>query len=36
MISRVRKEDEMLRREFGREWEEWAGEVRWKLIPWVY
>ncbi|KAI0644081.1 hypothetical protein C8Q79DRAFT_1105101 [Trametes meyenii] len=33
---RVGTEDAHLRRVFGAQWEEWAGRVRWKLVPWVY
>jgi len=29
-------EDGMLKREFGKEWEEWAGRVRWNVIPYVF
>ncbi|KAI0357023.1 ICMT-domain-containing protein [Trametes cingulata] len=36
LVRRVRKEDEVLRGEFGREWEEWAGRVPYALIPYVY
>ena len=32
---RMRVEDEMMHGRFGKEWEEWAAKVRWKLIPWV-
>ncbi|KAI0666390.1 hypothetical protein C8Q78DRAFT_1083008 [Trametes maxima] len=33
---RVGTEDAHLRRVFGAQWEEWAGRVRWKLVPWVF
>ncbi|PPQ85014.1 hypothetical protein CVT25_010403 [Psilocybe cyanescens] len=33
---RLNAEDEMLRKEFGKEWEMWARRVRYKLIPGVY
>ncbi|KAI0368488.1 hypothetical protein BV20DRAFT_915433, partial [Pilatotrama ljubarskyi] len=33
--KRVGTEDAELHRVFGAEWEEWAGRVRWTLIPWV-
>ncbi|KAI0357021.1 ICMT-domain-containing protein [Trametes cingulata] len=36
LVRRVRKEDEVLRGEFGREWEEWAGRVPYALVPYVY
>ena len=35
-LVRIKKEDEMLRKEFGKEWEEWAKRVRWKVIPWLF
>jgi len=28
-------EDRMLKREFGKEWEEWARMVRWNIIPYI-
>ncbi|KAI0356764.1 ICMT-domain-containing protein [Trametes cingulata] len=36
MLRRVPKEDEVLRREFGAQWEEWASRVRYALVPYVY
>ncbi|KAH7926688.1 hypothetical protein BV22DRAFT_1032563 [Leucogyrophana mollusca] len=36
LMRRTRKEDVMLKREFGQEWEEWAERVRYRLIPGVY
>jgi len=36
MSTRLRKEDEMLQKEFGGQWEAWRKEVRWKLLPGVY
>lgn len=36
LFARVPKEDAMLRREFGREWEEWACRVPYKLMPLLY
>lgn len=35
LTSRAPKEDETLRRKFGREWEEYAEVVRWRFIPYV-
>jgi len=35
MVLRTDKEDAMLRKEFS-EWEQWAGKVPWKLIPFIY
>ena len=34
--KRVLTEDRELHRVFGSRWEEWAGRVRWRLVPWVY
>ncbi|EPQ61335.1 ICMT-domain-containing protein [Gloeophyllum trabeum ATCC 11539] len=36
VIGRAPREDEMMKRQFGKEWEEWAARVPYKLIPWVY
>jgi len=36
LLARMSKEDNALRREFGKKWEEWAERVPYKLIPWVY
>ncbi|KAF9483414.1 hypothetical protein BDN70DRAFT_960801 [Pholiota conissans] len=36
MWRRMPREDELLRKEFGREWEEWAANVRWRIVPYVY
>jgi protein-S-isoprenylcysteine O-methyltransferase Ste14 len=36
LLSRIAKEDRALRREFGREWDEWAARVPCVLIPCVY
>ncbi len=36
MITRPRKEDELLKKEFGKKWEEWAEAVPSRLIPGVY
>ena len=35
MIRRANVEDQVLRKEFGKEWEEWARVVRYKFIPGV-
>jgi len=35
LVRRSFTEDGMLKREFGKEWEEWAGRVRWNVIPYV-
>ncbi len=36
VFSRVRTEDEMLKKTFGREWEEWASRTPCVLLPWIY
>ena len=36
MITRPRKEDELLKKEFGKKWEAWAEAVPSRLIPGVY
>lgn len=33
---RMNKEDEMLKRTFGKEWEEWAERVPYRLVPGIY
>jgi len=33
LVGRAEIEDQVLRREFGKEWEEWARVVRYKFIP---
>jgi protein-S-isoprenylcysteine O-methyltransferase Ste14 len=35
LISRTKVEDEMLKKEF-REWDEWARQVPYRLLPFVY
>ena len=35
-VRRVSMEDEVLRKEFGSEWEEWAKKTPYKLLPLVY
>lgn len=32
-MCRADVEDQVLRKEFGKEWEEWAQTVRYKFIP---
>ncbi|KAJ6467864.1 hypothetical protein C8R45DRAFT_909671 [Mycena sanguinolenta] len=34
--TRMRKEDEMLKGRFGKEWEEWAARVPYKIVPGVF
>ncbi|TFK54019.1 ICMT-domain-containing protein [Heliocybe sulcata] len=36
VVARVPKEDEMLKKRFGQEWEDWARKVPNRLIPWVF
>jgi protein-S-isoprenylcysteine O-methyltransferase Ste14 len=36
LIARTRAEDRMLRREFGKQWTEWAARTPWRLFPGVY
>ncbi|KAI0670384.1 hypothetical protein C8Q78DRAFT_991972 [Trametes maxima] len=36
LCSRIRKEDEVLCREFGSEWQAWAKKTPYKLIPFIY
>ena len=36
VFSRVPTEDRLLKEEFGKEWEKWAKETRYKLIPFIF
>ena len=36
LMRRMEKEDRVLRKEFGEQWEGWAGRTRYRLIPFVY
>ena len=36
LMRRVGEEDRVLRKEFGKEWEAWAGRTQYRLIPFVY
>ncbi|EGN98771.1 hypothetical protein SERLA73DRAFT_54641, partial [Serpula lacrymans var. lacrymans S7.3] len=36
LFMRYPAEDEMMKKEFGKEWEEWAGRVKYWLIPGIY
>lgn len=36
VLSRVPKEDMMMRNEFGKEWDDWAARVPYKLIPGIW
>jgi len=35
IVRRSFREDEMLKREFGKQWEEWAARVRWNVFPYI-
>ena len=35
-LARPAKEDEVLRRVFGKEWEEWARRTPYRMIPYIY
>jgi protein-S-isoprenylcysteine O-methyltransferase Ste14 len=35
-ISRVKKEDGMMHKQFGQEWERWAARVHFRIVPGVY
>lgn len=35
-VKRVHIEDHELHRIFGKQWEEWAARVRWKLVPGIF
>ncbi|PPR00318.1 hypothetical protein CVT24_004605 [Panaeolus cyanescens] len=36
LVLRIPREDALLKKEFGGEWEEWAGKVPYRLIPYIY
>jgi protein-S-isoprenylcysteine O-methyltransferase Ste14 len=36
IATRTRTEDEMLRKEFGKQWTDWARVTKWKLFPGIY
>jgi len=36
LVVRIPQEDKMMAREIGKEWEEWAQRVKYRLIPGVY
>ncbi|PFH49491.1 hypothetical protein AMATHDRAFT_147544 [Amanita thiersii Skay4041] len=36
LVLRIPREEEILRRRFGEQWENWAQEVRYRLVPGVY
>ena len=35
-VCRAEVEDQILRKEFGNEWEEWARQVPYKFIPYLF
>ncbi|THH12806.1 hypothetical protein EW146_g7339 [Bondarzewia mesenterica] len=35
-VWRTYREDELLKEEFGLDWETWRRSVRYKLVPWIY
>jgi protein-S-isoprenylcysteine O-methyltransferase Ste14 len=35
-LGRLREEDDVIKREFGKEWDEWARRVPYMLIPGIY
>ncbi len=36
IVSRTQTEDEMMRREFGKSWEEWSQKTPYRIIPFLY
>ncbi|KAF7339013.1 Protein-S-isoprenylcysteine O-methyltransferase [Mycena venus] len=36
LVLRMPREDEILRKRFGEEWDEWKRAVPWKVVPWVF
>jgi protein-S-isoprenylcysteine O-methyltransferase Ste14 len=36
LLARMNKENTMMKKEFGKEWEEWAKNVPYQLVPGVY
>ncbi|KAJ6568622.1 hypothetical protein B0H19DRAFT_1024004 [Mycena capillaripes] len=36
LVLRVPREDEILRKRFGEEWEEWRRAVPWRIVPWIF
>ncbi|KAF8996837.1 Isoprenylcysteine carboxyl methyltransferase family-domain-containing protein [Cyathus striatus] len=36
MFERIAKENEMLQKEFGDEWDRWQDPVRYRLVPWIF
>lgn len=35
-VGRVEKEDQVLKKQFGKEWEEWAKKTPYRLVPYLY
>jgi protein-S-isoprenylcysteine O-methyltransferase Ste14 len=36
MLTRTKLEDQMMKREFGKRWDEWAARTPWRLLPGLY
>lgn len=36
LVPRMKREDAILKRAFGKEWEEWVQRVPYRLIPGIY
>lgn len=36
ILSRAEEEDKLLRKEFGKQWDDWASRTRYKVIPYIY
>ena len=36
LYRRTSLEDAMMKKEFGKQWEDWASKVRYKLVPYVF
>jgi protein-S-isoprenylcysteine O-methyltransferase Ste14 len=36
LVLRMPREDEILRKRFGEEWDEWKRAVPWKIVPWIF
>lgn len=36
LVKRTAVEDAMMKKEFGKEWDNWAEKVRYRMIPYVF
>jgi protein-S-isoprenylcysteine O-methyltransferase Ste14 len=36
LVARTKTEDAMLKKEFGKQWDEWAKKTPWKLFPGIF